>query len=372
MRLPLSILLFTLAQAASAQGVTSTEILVGQTGGFTGPVATQVKEMTAGALLYLEHINEKGGVNGRKIRLESLDDAFLPPKAGENAKALIEDKKVFALFLVRGTPHTEAVMLHARKAGVPVIAPSTGAGILHDPVDPLVFNVRSKYQDEAEKAIVQLVTQGIKKIVVVHVDDSFGKDGLKGYEKGFKATGVSAAGVFTFDRTTGDVKDAVAKTVALQPQAVVTAGSGKHVVAIFLRLREAKSTATLITLSNNSSQGFIKDLGENGHGTIVMQVFPDPRRGGVPINIEMQRLADAKKDFVISHIAMEGFAAAKVLVEGLRRAGKKPTRDSFVAGLETIKNFDLGGLKLSYSPTDHTGLDFVETSLINRRGTFSQ
>ena len=102
----LALLLFTLSLTASAQGVTPGQIVIGQTGGFSGPVAAQVKEMTAGALLYLEHINATGGVNGRKIRLESLDDAFLPPKAGENARVLIEDKKVFALFLVRGTPHT--------------------------------------------------------------------------------------------------------------------------------------------------------------------------------------------------------------------------------------------------------------------------
>ena len=214
-------LLVSLSLAASAQGVSSTEIVIGQTGGFTGPVATQVQEMTAGAKLYIDHINTAGGVNGRKIRLESMDDAFLPPRAGENAKALIEEKKVFALFLVRGTPHTEAVMPHARKAGVPVIAPSTGAGILHEPLDPLIFNVRSKYQGEAEKAIVQLATQGIKTVVVIHVDDSFGKDGLKGYEKGFKAAGITPAGVFSFDQTTGDSKDAIAKTLAIKPQAVV-------------------------------------------------------------------------------------------------------------------------------------------------------
>ena len=371
MRRLLALLTTTFAIGAQAQ-VTPTEILVGQTAGFTGPVAAQVKEMTDGAMLYLEHVNATGGVHGRKIRLESLDDAFLPPKAGENAKALIEGKGVFALFLVRGTPHTEAVMTHARKAGVPVIAPSTGAGILHEPVDPLIFNVRSKYQDEAEKAVVQLAAQGTTKVVVIHVDDSFGKDGLAGYQKGFKAAGIAPAGVFTFDRTTGDVKDAVAKAAALSPQAVVTAGSGKHVVSILRALREAKSTATLVTLSNNSSQGFIQDLGAPGVGTIVMQVFPDPRRANIAINVELHRLASKKPGFVVSHLAMEGFAAAKVLVEGLRRAGKNPTRATFIAALEGLKDFDLGGLKLTYGPSDHTGLDYVETSIVNKKGSFTQ
>jgi ABC-type branched-subunit amino acid transport system substrate-binding protein len=86
----------------------------------------------------------------------------------------------------------------------------------------------------------------------------------------------------------------------------------------------------------------------------------------------MQRLAKATPGAVVSHQAMEGFAAAKVLVEGLRRAGKQPTRESFIKGLESIHGFDLGGLSADYSPTDHTGTEYVELSMIGRSGGFVQ
>jgi branched-chain amino acid transport system substrate-binding protein len=370
--LALALALF-ISFSASAQGITANEILVGQTAGYTGIVAGGVAEAAAGARLYIDFINANGGVKGRKIRLESLDDAFDPKKAAENAKILINEKRVFAMFLNRGTPTTEAILPILKETGTPLIAPSTGAMIFHDPVNPLIFNVRSKYETEGVKAIQQLVGQGIKKIAVIHVDDSFGKDGLAGYLKGFKVAGIAPAGVFSYDRVKADVTEAVTKSLALKPEAIVTVGAAKPTSAIVKAVRAQRSYAPVVTLSNNSAQSFIKELADMGPGVIVMQVFPDPRKQVSALASEMQRLAGNKKDFSLSHSALEGFAAAKVLVEGLNRAGKTPTRESFMAGLERMKDFDLGeGLIVSYGPNDHSGLSFAEPSIINSRGGFTQ
>lgn len=359
--------------SATAQGITASEILIGQTAGYTGIVGGSVAETAAGARLYIEYVNANGGVKGRKIRLESMDDAYDSKKAIENAKTLIKDKKVFAMFLTRGTPITEAILPLIKETGTPLIAPSTGAITFHTPVNPLVFNVRSTYQLEGEKAIAQLVSQGIKKIAVIHVDDSFGKDGLAGYLGGFKAVGLQPTGVFTYDRVKADVTEAVTKALALNPEAIVTVGAPKPTAAIVKAMHTKGLYAPVVALSNNSSQSFVKDLGDLGPGVIVMQVFPDPRKISSVLGREMQQLAADKKDFQISHTALEGFAAAKVLVEGLKRAGKTPTRESFIEGLESMKNFDLGGgLTVNYGANDHTGLSFVEASIINKRGTFTQ
>jgi branched-chain amino acid transport system substrate-binding protein len=349
--------------SATAQGITANEILIGQTAGYTGIVGGSVAETAAGARLYIDYVNANGGVKGRKIRLESLDDAFDPKKAVENAKILINDKKVFAMFLTRGTPITEAILPLIKETGTPLIAPSTGAITFHTPVNRLVFNVRSTYQLEGEKAIAQLASQGVKKIAVIHVDDSFGKDGLAGYLGGFKAAGLQPTGVFTYDRVKADVTEAVTKALALSPEAIVTVGAPKPTAAIVKAMRTKGLYAPVVALSNNSSQSFVKELSELGPGVIVMQVFPDPRKISNVMGREMQQMAADKKDFQISHIALEGFAAAKVLVEGLK----------FIAGLESIKNYDLGGgLMLNFSAGDHTGLSFVEASIINKRGTFTQ
>lgn len=362
----------SLGALAQAPGVTADKILIGQTAGFTGTVAGGVKETTDGAKMYIDWVNKNGGVHGRKIELVSLDDVFDPKKAAANAKTLIEEKKVFALFLCRGTPHSEAIMPLLKANGVPLVAPSTGAMLLHEPVNPWIFNVRAKYQLEAEKGIVQLSAMGIQRIGVIHVDDSFGKDALAGAVRGFAEAGVKPTGVWAYDRATPKFEAAVAALVATNPQAAVLLGSGTHVAEIVKQIRSKQSSVQLMTISNNASSAFVKSLGTNAHGVIVTQVFPNPKMATTPIAVQMQKLARESPGATVSHQAMEGFAAAKVLVEGLKRAGKKPTRESFVAGLNELRGFDLGGMRLDYSPSDHTGTEYVELSIIGRKGDFIQ
>jgi len=358
--------------AGWAQGVTATEIVLGQTSSFSGAIAGQVKEQTEGAKLYIDWVNAGGGVNGRKIRIESMDDGFDAKRAADNARTLIH-KGVFALFLTRGTPQNEAILPVIKESGTPLIAPSTGAIVLHKPVNPLVFNVRATYQNEAEQAISQLKAQGITRIVIVHVNDSFGKDCLEGFKSGMKNSGLESLGTFSYDRQKGDTSEAAAKVIALRPQAVVTAGHSKPLANLVRDIRKAGlGGVSIITLSNLSSQSFLDDLGEVGHGVIVMQVFPNPNRAETRLALELKRLAADKPNFVVSHMAMEGFAAAKVLVEGLKRAGPKLTRQSFIAALESMHDYDLGGPKLTFGPQDHSGLEYVEASIVNKKHTFTQ
>ena len=362
--------------AAGAQGnvpgITPTEIVIGQTSSFSGPLAGEVKEQTAGAKLYLDWVNAHGGVNGRQIRLVSLDDAFDPKRAAENARTLVKDG-VFTLFLTRGTPQNEAILPVLKESGTPLVAPSTGAIGLHQPVNPLVFNVRTRYQTEAARAIDQLASQGITRIAIVHVNDSFGKDGLAGYLEGMKRAGLKPVGVFSYDRAKGDTSAAAAEVVKLDPQAVVTAGHSKPLSNLVRTIRDAGLSGTqIVTLSNLSSRSFLNDLGDVKRGVIVMQVFPDPSRMTTRMGVEIHHLAAEQPDFVTSHMAMEGFAAAKVLVEGLQRAGRNPTRASFMTALENMRDYDLGGIKLSYGRESHSGLNFVEASMVNGKGTFTQ
>jgi branched-chain amino acid transport system substrate-binding protein len=366
----LAITLFAAALPARAQR--AGEILIGQTSSFSGPIAGEVREQTAGAKIYLDWVNANGGVYGRQIRLVSLDDAFDAKRAAENARTLIQ-QGVFALFLTRGTPQNEAILPVLDQTGTPLIGPSTGATSMHQPLNPLVFNVRTRYQTEAQQAIAQLTSQGIRNIAIVHVNDSFGKDCLQGFLAGMKNAGVEPAGIFSYDRKIGDTSDVATKVIAIAPQAVVTAGHSKPLANLIRMLRDAGLVGVqVVTLSNLSSQSFLKDLGNAARGTIVMQVFPDPRYETTRIGVELHRLAASQPDFVMSHMALEGFAAAKVLTEGLRRAGPNPTRASFIAGLQSMRDFDLGGLKLSYSAADHTGLSFVEASMVTRNNRFVQ
>lgn len=349
---------------------TPAQILIGQTSGFSGPVAAGVKEITDGARLYIDSVNAKGGVNGQLIELISLDDKFDPKLAGENAKKLIVERNVAALFLSRGTPHTQAIMPLLAEHKVPLIAPSTGAMVLHKPVNPWIFNVRATYQREAERAVQHLSLIGIDRIGVIHVDDSFGADLLEGAKRGFAAVNKNPVFIEKYDRAKWDFSKIAPLVASSGVQALLFIGSGNAVADGIDAIRKAGSRAQIVTNSNNASGGFVKSLGANARGTIVTQVFPYERSLAAPIVKEAHDLATAKGLEGVTPAMLEGFAAAKVLVTGLRRAGPSPTRVKIQQALESMNKVDIGGLEVSYSAGDHTGLEFVDLSIIGPDGKF--
>ncbi|RZJ15401.1 MAG: amino acid ABC transporter substrate-binding protein [Acidovorax sp.] len=357
---------------AMVGGAVHAQILIGQTVGITGSAAATVAESMQGAALYIDHVNTRGGVAGQKIEIVSLDDKFDPKLALENTHTLIEQKGVIGMFMSRGTPHTQGLFPVLEQHGVALVGPSTGAMVLHQPVPKYVFNVRAPYQREVEKAITHLNTLGIKRIGVVHVDDTFGADGLAGAQSGFKANHLEALFIEKFDRAKPDYSAIAPRVAGLQPQAVIFIGTGAAVVDGIKALRAAGVSGQIVTLSNNASGGFVKALGEQARGVVVTQVFPSERSVNFPVIKEAMELARAKQLPDLTPAMVEGFVTAKVLIEGLKRAGPKPDRAKLHAGLESIKKWDLGGLELSYGPTDHSGLDFSDLAIIGSDGRFKR
>lgn len=341
--------------------------LIGQTVGITGATAATVKESMLGASLVIDAVNAKGGIAGEKIKIISLDDKFDTKLTLSNAKALIEEHKVLALFMTRGTPHNQGLLPLLAEHRVPLIGPSTGAMVFRQPVQPFVFNVRATYQREAEKAIVHLASTGISRIALVHVDDTFGSDALVGAEKGMTASKLNAVLVAKFDRSKPDFSAIGPKVVAAQAQAVMVIGSGTAVVKGIQDIKAAGSRAQFVTLSNNASGGFVKLLGEHGRGVIVTQVFP--QSFNYALVKDATQLAKKRGLAAPTPAMLEGFASARVLVEALRRSGPKPTREKLLASLENFK-YDIGGLEVSYSATNHTGLDFADLSIVSATGKF--
>jgi len=346
------------------------EILIGQTAGFTGTVASGVNEVHAGAMLYLDDVNRHGGVRGEQIRLLSLDDKFDPALAKQNARHLLADEHVIALFLTRGTPHTEGILPLLSEFEVPLVAPSTGAMSLHKPVNKWVYNVRATYQHEALRAVRHMLSMGADRIAVVRVDDSFGRDAFEGVRKAFEGTGKAPVVDAQFSREKWQFADVAHKVVAADAQAVIFLGSGQAVADGIATLRAEGSSAQILTLSNNASAGFVASLKKNGPGVIITQVFPSERSQVTPIAREAAALAAASgKNTTLTPAMIEGFAAAKVLVAGLEKAGAHPTGPKLQQALDGLRHFDLGGLEIDYSPTRHTGLEFVDLSIVSADGT---
>ncbi len=361
-------LMMCLISILSLMAPAMAQIKIGQPVGITGAVAGSVKEATNGAKLYFDAINARGGIHGQSIQLISKDDKFDPALTVVAARQLI-DEGAIALFLNRGTPHTQAILPLLSKARVPLIAPSTGAMIMHSPVHPWLFNVRATYQREAQRLVSHLSLIGIDRIAIVQVNDSFGEDAAIGAMKGLKSVDKQPVAFEKYDRSKPDFTAIMPKIIAADPQAVIFIGSGTAVVNGMKACRSMGSNAQLVTLSNNASSGFAKELGELARGVVVSQVFPYERSIAALVIKEAIDLAK-QANLELTPSMIEGFVGAKVLVEGLRRAGPQPTPDKLRKALETFNRYDLGGLEITYTSTDHTGLDYADLSIIGPEGKF--
>jgi branched-chain amino acid transport system substrate-binding protein len=327
------------------------------------------KENMAGALAYFAWLNGQGGVHGRQIRLKTYDDARNPAKARDNTEKLIHEDNAIALFGYRSTPTVEAVLPLLLKAKIPLIAPFSGAATLHKPFNPYVFHLRASYQDEAAKMVESLATLQIKRVAVLYQDDPFGKDGLAGFQRHLQARLLAPLVVAKYDRKDLKIDAAVRDIAAANPQAVLMACTPSACADFIKEMRKTTARPQFLMLSNVNSSEFFSSLGEEGRGIGVMQVMPYPRDVGAPVTREFQRVLKGMANPPrASYAVLEGFVAAKLLVEGLRRAGPNPTRQKLVAALEAMHELDLGGVNIGYSATDHDGSRFVELVVVGKNG----
>jgi branched-chain amino acid transport system substrate-binding protein len=351
-------------------GVTPTTILIGQSAAFTGPASELGNEMRAGATAYFRFVNANGGINGRKIEMRSLDDGYESERAAANTKKLIDDG-VFLLFGYVGTPTSNAAKPIFTAARVPFVGPFTGAESLRNPLNRYVFNIRASYFDETERIVGQMTGQTLGKIAVFYQNDDYGKAGLAGVERAMAKRNLKIVATGTVERNTVDVAAAVQAIGKSDAQAVVMISAYKSCAAFIKAMRAAGYSPQFINVSFVGSKALAKEAGPDGRGVGISQVMPFPWNLSAPIVKEYQQLLEAatgKQDY--SFTSLEGFIAAKVLVEGLRRTGPDLTRERFIAAMEKMKDVDLGGYTVNFSPTDHSGSKFVEMTVIGRDERF--
>ena len=364
--------LFLTASMAMAEedGVTASTITIGQSAAFTGPAQSLGLEMRTGIEVYLNHVNKQRGVNGRKLVLKTLDDGYEADKAAANTKKLIEEEKVFALLGYVGTPTSNAALPIFTAAKVPFVGPFTGAESLRQPVNRYIFNVRASYFQETEKIVEQLTSLGMKKIAVFYQNDAYGKAGLTGVEQAMKRRNLSIATTGTVERNTVAVADAVKNISKVEPQAVIMISAYKSCAAFIKAMKQASSNPQFMNVSFVGSKALADELKEDGRGVGISQVVPFPWSAGTPVVKEYQKLMTEAGNKEFNFSSLEGFMAAKVMVEGLKRAGKDITREKFVSAMESLKDFDIGGFRVTYAADDHSGSKFVDLTVIGPNGKF--
>jgi branched-chain amino acid transport system substrate-binding protein len=354
---------FNLARAQS-EG----KIILGQSAPFTGPAAQLGIQFYQGAKVYFDQVNAQGGVGRRTIEIKNLDDGYEPDRCAENTRKLLAED-VFALFGYIGTPTSVVALPMATKERVPFFAPFTGAMALREPFNKYAFHVRASYNDETALIVRQLTNLGLKKIAVFYQNDAYGKAGLSGMTLALDALKLKPVALATVERNSVDVAAAAKTLMAAGPDAIVQVSAYKSCAAFVREARKVGFGGTFFNVSFVGTQALADELGKDGAGVVVSQVMPSPYSASRPIAREFaEAVKAAGKDAQVNFSSMEGYVAAKVFVEGLKRAGAKPTRDGLIAGIEGLGSQSIGGFAVSFSATDHVASNFAELSMLTGDG----
>jgi branched-chain amino acid transport system substrate-binding protein len=346
----------------------SGRIVLGQSAAFSGPAAQLGIQMNKGARLYFDQVNQTGGVNGHSIELRTLDDGYEPERCKANTDKFIKDD-VFALFGYVGTPTCVAALPLVTESKIPFFGPFTGAESLREPFARNIFHVRASYYDETGLIVKQLTSLGLKRIAVFYQNDAYGKAGLEGVKRALAPLGLAPVALGTVERNTVAVADAVSAIVPTAPEAVVQISAYKSCAAFIREARKSGYGGTFYNVSFVGTQALADELGRDGLGIMVSQVMPFPFSLTTAISREyLDAVKKSGPDALPNYSSMEGYLAAKVFTEGLRRGGRAPSRDSVLAALESIQNVSFGGFNVNFGPKDHVASHYVDLSMLTSDG----
>lgn len=352
---------------AQSVGISDTRIVLGQSAPFSGVSEQLGLQFYLGAQLFFEALNDKGGVQGRRIELRRLDDGDEPDRCVANTRQFLGEG-VFALFGYIGTLTSAAALPLATEAKLPFFAPASGAEALRAPFNRYAIHVRASYQDETAAIVRQITGTGIRKIAVFHQNDAYGKAGLDGVARALQAQNLAPVALGTVERHSVDVAKAVDDILARQPEAIVQIGVYKA-CAVFIRLARARGyTGSFYNVSPVGTQALLDELGAMAKGVLVSQVMPYPYTPVTPLASEYLTAVKARPGLVPNHSSMEGYVAAKVFTEAAQRAGRSLTREGFINAVQGMRNLDLGGFPVDFGPSKHTGSRFVEMTLLTEDG----
>jgi ABC-type branched-subunit amino acid transport system substrate-binding protein len=349
------------------------EIVIGQVAPLSGVLADTGKDMVLGVKVYFDSVNDKGGVHGRKIRHVVKDDGYKVDETVRLTQEVIEKDDAVALIGFAGTGNVGELLKQKvlEKAGIALVAPYTGGEILRTPFNPYIFHIRAGYADEAEGIVNQLVLLNMKRIGVMYQDDPFGKAGLAGVEAALKKRGLELVGTGAYEKNTDNVIDAVKSIAQANPQAVVMISVNKSTAAFSKQIRAVSTVAQLVNISVVNPKEIVRMIGpDNARGIGIAQVMPYPYS---PTSAIVKEYQQAMKKYApagteLSYTSFEEFVGAKVLVEGLRRAGPNLSREKVIRGLESLNAYDVGGFTVNFSPNNRVGSRFVEITVIGKDG----
>ena len=354
-------------------GISDDHILFGQSAAFTGPAKELGEAMRLGIQAAFDEVNRNGGVHGRRLILETLDDAYETEYAVSNTKRLIESNKVFALIGAVGTPTARAASPVAHAAGVPFIAPFTGAEFLRDPELDNVLNLRASYFQETEEMVARLTEDlDVTRVAVLYQDDAFGQTGLEGTRLALDRRGLEPVASSHYERNTSAVKSAVAAIVEAEPEAVIMIGAYAP-VARTVELVRREADPVFMTVSFVGSNALARELGHDGAGVYVTQVVPLPYDETIPVVARYQAALSAYAPHrEPGFVSLEGYLAGRLAIAGLEACGHDLSRGCVIGALHNTSTLDIDGIQLQYGPRDNQGSDAVFLTVIGEDGQYHE
>lgn len=357
-----------LAHAAD-RGVTPTEIRLGASAVLSGPLGAQTADYGVGSRLYFDSVNAAGGIHGRKISYTTLDDGFDVKRAVDNTRRLIEDDGVFMIYNNTGTAQTAAILGLLEQSRTIAFGPVTGASVFRDKFSPYLFHVRASYANEARRIVSQLRQTGITRVAVFYQDDAFGKALLGELRAAAQAEQMVFVTEARVDPKQPDFKAAAAQTEKAQPQAVILGTAGTTFTSYIQAMQQTSLKPGYYGFSVASLDVINRQLKEQARGIVLAQIMPSLRNATIPVVAEYQRLLrERSSEAVPSASQFEGFVHARLLVEGLRRAGRNLNADSFIKAMEGMGEISFGRFVARYSPQSHNGSTYVELAIVDGAG----
>jgi ABC-type branched-subunit amino acid transport system substrate-binding protein len=357
------------AWGAETPGVTATEILIGHDVDLSGAIAVRMKTLNQASDAYIERVNNAGGVNGRRIRIIRMDSGNKPDKTTANVKKLVESDGVFAMWAISGTGNVAAALPYLEAQKVPLIGSTSGADPFYDKLHPMLINLKAGYGDEIRRSTAHLRDTFIRKIAIVYMDNGFGREAFKTAQAAAKENNLEVVGTASFKEDGSDIATSIKPLAERNAPAVLLltlAGPAPKVVEAYMK--SATLSPQFVALSIVASDSLYKALGEKARGVIVTQIVPFPWDRAIPLIRDYQDVVRAKGVTEFSPAGVEGYILARALVEGLQAAGKNPTRESLIRAFEKMRDKDLGGLTLNFSPSNHNGSRLVEITMIGKEG----
>ena len=355
---------------AQEAGITGKTITIGCSAALSGPLAGFGNDLKQGAEAAMGQINAKGGINGRTLQFNMVDDGYVPQRSIDNVKQMISQGNVFAMLSCVGTPNNAAIIPMIEEAGIPYVAPFTGASSLRKG-GRNVFHVRASYTDEVQRLVQRLAGMGIKDIGVVYLDNGYGREMLEDANRAFAEQKINP-GVQAALATDGkNLNEVLAKVAEAHPTAVLLATAGAASVGLVRGLKKASPGLLMAGVSVTLTSDGLKQLGETGSGIAVTMVMPDPNRAKLQLVRDYQSAMRAKGWQEFTQGSLEAYVNTRVLAEGLERAGADPSRAKLRTALAGIRNWDMGGFVVDFSGSaPYVGSRFIDLGVLNGSGRF--